>query len=85
MDSRIGRFAAPPAARVPASPPPGVLDEVSVAAERAEQLWREGEELHFELDRASGRVFVQVRDLDGRVIRTIAPSEALDILSGPPR
>jgi uncharacterized FlaG/YvyC family protein len=32
----------------------------------------------------SGRVIVQVRDLDGRVIRTIPPAEALDIMSGKP-
>ena len=34
------------------------------------------------MDDKSGRVIVQVRDLDGHVIRTIPPSEALDILSG---
>ncbi len=36
------------------------------------------------MDEDSGRVIVQVRDLDGRVIRTIPPSEALDVLSGRP-
>ena len=76
MEARFGRlpFSAPPA---------DVLREVDRAAERAEDLWREGYELHFEIDE-SGRVLVQVRDLDGGVIRMIAPSEALDVMAGKP-
>ena len=66
------------------TPPPEVRLAVQVAAGRAEQLRREQRELHFELDEDAGRVVVQVRDLDGRVIRTIAPSEALDVMSGKP-
>jgi flagellar protein FlaG len=67
---------------LPASPPPDALREVERAAAHAEALWKTGRELHFELDEDSGRVIVQVRDLEGRVIRTILPSEALDVLSG---
>jgi hypothetical protein len=66
---------------IPAEPPEDALREVDRAATRAEKLWRAQRELHFELDEYSGRVIVQVRDLDGRVIRTIPPSEALDVLS----
>jgi uncharacterized FlaG/YvyC family protein len=77
MDLSIGRSS-------PASPPPELRREVRAAAKRAEQLWRQRRELHFELDEDSGRVVVQVRDLDGSVVRTIAPSEALDIVSGKP-
>jgi hypothetical protein len=69
-------------AGVPSTPPPDALREVDRAAARAEELWRDKRELHFEMDEDSGRVIVQVRDLEGRVIRTIPPSEALDILSG---
>ena len=67
---------------IPPEPPPDALREVDRAAARAEELWREKRELHFEKDEDSGRVIVQVRDLDGNVIRTIPPSEALDIMSG---
>jgi FlaG protein len=67
---------------VPAEPPPDVIREVDRAARRADELWRDQRELHFEMDEDSGRVIVQVRDLEGRVIRTIPPSEALDVLSG---
>jgi len=69
---------------VPAAPPPDALREVDRAAQRADELWREKRELHFEMDEDSGRVIVQVRDLDGNVIRTIPPSEALDVLAGKP-
>ena len=69
---------------IPAAPPEDALREVDRAAARADELWRDKRELHFAMDEDSGRVIVQVRDLDGRVVRTIPPSEALDILSGRP-
>ena len=67
-----------------AMPPPDALREVDHAAACADELWRDKRELHFAMDEDSGRVIVQVRDLEGRVIRTIPPSEALDVLSGRP-
>jgi hypothetical protein len=68
-------------AEIPASPPPDVLREIQAAGARAEELWNARRELHFEVN-DSGRVVIQVRDLDGHVIRTVPPSEALDIMSG---
>ena len=70
------------AADIPATPPPDVLREVEAAGRRAEKLWNARRELHFDVDEDSGRVVIQVRDLEGHVIRTIPPSEALDIMSG---
>ena len=67
---------------IPDAPPPEVAREVQAAGRRAEELWNAHRELHFEVDDDTGRVVVQVRDLDGNVIRTIPPSEALDIMSG---
>jgi hypothetical protein len=67
---------------ISASPPPEVADEVGAAALRADQLRDADRELHFEKDPRSGRIVVQVRDLEGNVVRTIPPSEALDIMSG---
>jgi flagellar protein FlaG len=81
-------FALPGASRpavdtyVPALPPREVLDAVEVAAARVDQLEMENRELHFEFDKESKRVIVQVKDLDGNVIRTIPPSKALDVMSG---
>ena len=69
---------------LPPSPPPEVLDEVAAARDRAAELAANNRELHFSTDESTGRVIVQVRDLQGNVIRTIPPSEALDVMSGRP-
>ncbi|MEA2458975.1 MAG: hypothetical protein QOC95_1947 [Thermoleophilaceae bacterium] len=68
---------------LPSSPPPSVLDEMDKASRVADALRAQKRELHFE-PTASGRVVVQVRDLDGNVIRTIPPAQALDIAAGAP-
>jgi flagellar protein FlaG len=67
---------------LPPSPPPEVLDEVAAARDRAAELAANNRELHFSTDEATGRVIVQVRDLQGNVIRTIPPSHALQVISG---
>jgi hypothetical protein len=67
---------------LPASPPPEVLDAVGAAAARAAELRAANRELHFHKDERSGRVIVQVRDLEGHVIRTIPPAHALDVMAG---
>jgi FlaG protein len=72
----------PAAGGIPATPPADVLAEVDRAAARAEELARANRELHFQKDPDSGRIIVQVRDLEGNVLRTIPPSSALDVMSG---
>lgn len=65
--------------------PAAVREAVGVAADRADALAAQQRELHFERDERTGRVAVQVRDLrSGEVLRTIPPSQALDVLSGAP-
>ena len=66
---------------VPASPPAEVRDAVGAAADRAQELRKQNRELHFEMDRSSGRVVIQVRDLEGTSSR-VPPSKALDLMSG---
>lgn len=67
---------------VPPSPPQEVLDAMD-AASRAYQLLRaQGRELHFAQDRSTGRMTIEVRDLDGNLLRTIPPSKLLDIATG---
>jgi flagellar protein FlaG len=66
---------------LPASPPASVLEAMNSAAEAAEKLRAQGRELHFE-PTGTGRVVIQVRDLDGNVIRTIPPHQALEVASG---
>jgi flagellar protein FlaG len=69
---------------VPPSPPPEVMREVATAAERADWLREHNRELTFRMNDETGRVQVEVRDLNGRLIREIPPSEALDAMSGGP-
>jgi len=67
---------------IPASPPPEVLAEVDAAWERAAELAAQNRELHFTHDELSGRTIIEVRTLDGEVLRTIPPSKMLDVMSG---
>jgi hypothetical protein len=67
---------------VPPAPTPEARELVGIAAEVIEQLHKHNRELHFSRDEESKRVVIEVRDLDGNVIKTIPPSKALDILSG---
>jgi flagellar protein FlaG len=67
---------------VPSTPPPDALVEVQRAAQRAADLAAQNRELHFSKDEDSGRIVVEVRDLEGNVIRRIPPSHALAVMSG---
>jgi FlaG protein len=67
---------------LPAFPPAEVLDAVGAAADRVDELHAQNRELHFHKDKETGRVIVEVRDLEGNVIRTIPPSSALEVMSG---
>ena len=67
---------------IPASPPPEVLAEVDAAWERTGELAAQNRELHFARDEVSGRLVIQVRTLDGEVLRTIPPSEAIKVMGG---
>jgi hypothetical protein len=69
---------------LPAGPPAEVLAEVDAAWDRAAQLAAGNRELHFERDEATGRVIIEVRTLDGEVLKTIPPAKALDVMSGAP-
>ena len=82
LEVGTGRDLDVPQLSAPAGPPPEVLDEIGVAADRAHQLWNENRELHFSNDSVSGRVVVEVRDRAGNTIRRIAPSYALSVLAG---
>jgi uncharacterized FlaG/YvyC family protein len=66
---------------LPASPPEHLFEEMYDASKVADSLREQQRELHFEAV-GSGRVVVQVRDLDGNVIRTIPPAGALSVAAG---
>lgn len=67
---------------VPASPPPEVLDAIGAAARRYDELRAQGRELRFELGEQG--LTVGVHDRDGTLLRTLKPSEALDVATGAP-
>jgi len=67
---------------VPPAPTEEVRRHVGRAAEVVAQLHASNRELHFAKDDETGRVVIQVRDLDGNVLKTIPPSHALDVMSG---
>ncbi len=76
-----------PAATVdatPSRPPAEVLAEMEAASRRYQELRSQHRELHFTHDDERNRVVVEVRDLEGNVLRTIPPSKALDVIAGAP-
>ena len=68
----------------PSRPPAEVLAEMEAASRRYDELRSQQRELHFTRDETNNRVVVEVRDLDGNVLRTIPPSKALDVIAGGP-
>jgi flagellar protein FlaG len=69
---------------LPSRPPLEVLEEIAAADQRWQELRSQQRELHFKHDEASNRVVVEVRDLEGNVLRTVPPSKALEIIAGAP-
>lgn len=68
-------------AKAVAAPPPEVGDEVRAAARAAANLHDLGRELRFERG-TDGSLRVELRDLKGNVLRTVAPTEVLDFAAG---
>ena len=68
----------------PEWPPRRVWREVDEAALVWEDLQAQGCELHFEIDEDSGRLIIEMRELDGEVLGPVSPSEVLKIASGSP-
>jgi hypothetical protein len=66
------------------SPPHEVLEQMGQAARTHDALQARGRELHFAHDEASGRMEIEVRDAGGHVLRTLTPSEALQVAAGKP-
>ena len=68
----------------PSRPPAEVLAEMEAASRRWDELQSQHRQLHFKHDDTQNRVVVEVRDMDGNVLRTIPPSKALDVIAGAP-
>ncbi len=63
-------------------PPPEVQAEVKAAARAATRMHELGRQLRFDRDRDSGQIVIEVRDLDGNVLRRVPPSEVFDFANG---
>jgi hypothetical protein len=68
----------------PSSPPRQVLDEISAAGAAYQRLRAQGRELVFSPDEQTGALTIKLRDQSGNDLRTVSPSEAIDIAAGQP-
>ena len=67
---------------VPPAPTPEARELVAKAADVVQKLHANNRELHFSTDETTNRVIIEVKDLDGNVLKTIPPKHALDFLTG---
>lgn len=65
-----------------AGPPPEVQAEVRAAARCADQLSEQGRQLRFGHDPQSGKLRIELRDLEGNTLRQVAPSEVFEFAGG---
>lgn len=61
--------------------PEGLDAAIAAASARAERLADAGREIDFAVGR-DGELRIEVRDLRGRALRQVSPSQALGIMSG---
>jgi hypothetical protein len=66
---------------LPSFPPREVFAAMVTAAQAADRLTAAGRALHFSTNDSTG-LSVQLTDLDGTVLRTVAPSAVLNVASG---
>ncbi|HEY5288071.1 MAG TPA: hypothetical protein VIJ50_13295 [Solirubrobacteraceae bacterium] len=65
------------------TPPPEVLDQVAAAGRISREMRESGHELRFS-DGAGGRVTVELSDREGKTVKNMLISEALEIAAGSP-
>jgi hypothetical protein len=67
---------------IPPAPTEEARQMVDRAAQVVDDLYKNNRELHFSVDKSTNRVVIEVRDLEGHVLKTIPPAKALDVMSG---
>lgn len=67
---------------MPSSPPPEVLDAVRNAAGAYDRLRASGRQVQFGVDQTTGRLSVQLQDLQGNTMSSVTPSQVLAIADG---
>jgi hypothetical protein len=68
---------------IEASPPREVLDQIELAGRISRQLRESGHEMRFSLEQG-GRVKIELEDREGKTVRSLLATEALDIAAGKP-
>jgi hypothetical protein len=63
-------------------PPPEVRAEVEAALCAADRLQDLGRRLHFAHDESRGRIGIEIRDLDGNLLRQVPVGEVFEFAAG---
>jgi len=66
----------------PTTPPPEVLDAMASAATAYAALKAQGLTVHYSYDSQAHRASAELRDGEGRVVRSLSPSEAVALAAG---
>ncbi len=67
---------------LPSAPPPEVLAQIQTAGANYESLRAQGYEVHYFHDEQARKSTVELRDGSGTVLKTLSPSEAVDLAMG---
>lgn len=67
---------------LPSAPPPEVVAQILTAGANYKSLRAQGYELHYSYDEQARKTTVQLRDGSGTVVKTLTPSEAIDLAMG---
>lgn len=69
---------------IPTSPPPAVLEQVQAAGKSYEALKAQGFVVRYTHDSGSRKTTATLHDRSGAVVRTLSPSEAIELAAGGP-
>ena len=67
---------------IPSSPPPEVHEAMGVAAQSYHKLQADGRQMRFKVNEGTGKLVVEIHDLQGNLLFEIPASKALDIAGG---
>jgi hypothetical protein len=67
---------------LPSAPPPEVVAQIQTAGANYESLQAQGYEVHYSYDEQARKTNVELRDGTGTVLKTLSPSEAVDLAMG---
>ncbi|HXC24214.1 MAG TPA: hypothetical protein VNU28_06490 [Solirubrobacteraceae bacterium] len=72
---------APSDEQIEAGPPHEVLEQIEAAGRISRQLRESGQEMRFSVEQG-GRVRIELEDREGKTVRSLLATEALDIAVG---